>query len=498
APKKTTPPAPDCTARPGKEEIMFEKRKRKYNYRRKGSRRIAVIITIAVLAAAVLAVAGIAFYRYTHPLNLRSTIVEHELMKPFDPWENVKDVYFGKKDDVKIQSETNVEQIGDYPVIYTYRGHKYDVTVRVRDTTPPALKVHPYTTDLTEDIKPEYFVEQADDATEVTLRFKDEKIPDTEGTFDVTVIAEDSSGNRTEETAVLTRVKDTTAPVLEGIGDVEVLQGQTCDFSQNVTVKDDLDPAPQFSVDSEQVDFTVPGTYEVTYTVRDRSGNEDTIVRKVTVKADPDYERKIVYLTFDDGPSDNTEKVLDILKEYNVKGTFFVTGNNQKKNGVLKRIIQEGSAIGLHTYTHDYAKVYASEDAYFSDLQKMSDMVKEVTGTESHIIRFPGGSSNVVSAKYTPGLMTVLTKKVQEKGYQYFDWNCDSTDASGNNVPVETLIKNATSSNAKHINILMHDTDAKDTTVEALPKIIEYYRDKGYAFEPLTTDSPAVHHKVNN
>nr|WP_294495140.1 polysaccharide deacetylase [uncultured Mediterraneibacter sp.] len=460
-------------------------------------KRIFIRLIIAIAAISILAAAAVIAYRYTHPLRLQSTTVEHELMEPFDPWENVKDIYFGGRDDVKVHSETNTGQIGDYPVTYTCRGKKYNVTVQVRDTTPPTLKVHPYTTDLTEEVKPEQFAGKATDVTPVTLSFKGE-VPDREGTFDITVLATDTSGNRTEKTASFTRVKDTEAPALQGIDDVELLQGQTCDFNQGVTVTDDLDPQPQFSVNADQVDFTVPGTYEVTYTVKDRSGNEAALTRKVTVKEDKNYNRKIVYLTFDDGPSDNTERVLDILKEYNVKATFFVTGNNPKKNGVLKRIVQEGSVIGLHTYTHDYAKVYSSEEAYFDDLKKISDMVKEVTGTESHIIRFPGGSSNVVSAKYTPGLMTVLTQKVQDKGYQYFDWNCDSTDASGNNVPVETLVKNATSCTAKHINILMHDTDAKDTTVEALPQIIQYYRDRGYAFEPLTVDSATVHHKVNN
>ena len=154
--------------------------------------------------------------------------------------------------------------------------------------------------------------------------------------------------------------------------------------------------------------------------------------------------------------------------------------------------------VALHTYTHDYAKVYASEEAYFDDLQKISDMVKEETGVESRLIRFPGGSSNTVSKQFSPGLMSKLTKEVQKKGYQYFDWNCDSTDASGNNVPAKTLVKNATSSTARHINILMHDTDAKETTVEALPDIIKYYRSQGYAFEALTIDSYPAHHSVNN
>ena len=211
-----------------------------------------------------------------------------------------------------------------------------------------------------------------------------------------------------------------------------------------------------------------------------------------------DDDDKVVYLTFDDGPSENTGEILDILKEKNAKATFFVTGNNQEHDDMIKRAFSEGHSIGLHTYTHDYATVYASEDAYFADLQKVSDLVESITGTKSMIIRFPGGSSNTVSAKYVKGLMTTLTKAVRDKGYQYFDWNCDSTDASGNNVPVEKLVSNATSCTANHVDILMHDTDAKDTTVQALPQIIDYYRSQGYTFKGLTVDSVAAHHGVNN
>ena len=342
------------------------------------------------------------------------------------------------------------------------------------------------------------FVKETKDLTEVSVRFKEQGAWDKEGTYDVEIAATDTSGNETVGTTTLTRKKDTTPPVVQGADNVEVMQGKTIDFEDGVTVTDDMDPKPHFSVNSDQVDFATPGTYEVIYTTKDRSGNEETTVRKVTVKKDESYDKKIVYLTFDDGPSENTEKILDILKKYNAKGTFFVTGNNKEYNNSLKRIVEEGSTVALHTYTHDYAKVYASEEAYFDDLQKIFDMVKDVTGVESKVIRFPGGSSNTVSKQYCPGLMTTLTKAVQEKGFQYFDWNCDSTDASGNHVAVDKLVSNATSSSAQQINILMHDTAAKDTTVEALPKIIEHYKSQGYSFEALTVDSYPVHHSVNN
>lgn len=474
------------------------KRHKKHLTRKKNPKAFMIKAALITLLFLGLAASGILIYLYTHPVILKDSVVRHELMEPFDPWENIRHLFFAGRKDVDIQSEADITKPGEYPVTYICRGHKYTATVKVEDTTPPVLKVHPYTTDLVEEITPEKFVEKTDDLTEVTLSFKNPAAWDTEGTYNVEIAATDTSGNETVETAQLIRKKDVTPPVVQGVGNIEVMQGKTADFEEGVTVTDDMDPDPHFSVNSDQVDFTTPGTYEVTYTTKDRSGNEATTVRKVTVKKNRDYNRKVVYLTFDDGPSAHTDKILDILNQYNAKATFFVTGNNRKHNDVLKRICDQGSVVALHTYTHDYAQVYSSEEAYFDDLQKISDMVKEETGIESRLIRFPGGSSNTVSRQYSPGLMSKLTKEVQKRGYQYFDWNCDSTDASGNNIPAKTLVKNATSSTAQHINILMHDTDAKGTTVEALPDIIKYYRSHGYAFEALTIDSYPAHHSVNN
>lgn len=474
------------------------KQKRKTIRMRKKQRKKTIYIASAVVLLLLLAAAGLFIYRFTHPIQLKDTIVNHELMEPFDPWDNVKQLYFTDRSDVTVKSDTDISRVGNYTVTYICKGKEYKTTVKVADTTPPELSVHPCTTDLAAEITPEMFVDSTSDATDVTVKFKDPEDWSSEGTYDIQISATDTSGNETIAETSLTRKKDTAAPEIQGIDSMEILQGRSADFQDGVTVTDDLDPEPHFTVNADSVDMTTPGTYDVTYTTKDRSGNTSTVDRKVTVKADPSYDQKIVYLTFDDGPSENTGKILDILKQYNAKGTFFVTGNNKKYNHLLKRAVDEGNAVALHTYSHDYAKVYASEKAYFDDLQKISDMVREVTGVESKIIRFPGGSSNTVSKKYSPGLMTRLTKAVQEKGYQYFDWNCDSTDASGNHVAVDKLVANATSSSAKHINILMHDTAAKGTTVTALPRIIEHYKSQGYSFQALTTESYPVHHSVNN
>lgn len=257
-------------------------------------------------------------------------------------------------------------------------------------------------------------------------------------------------------------------------------------------------------VNTKHVKFDKLGKYKVIYTAKDRSGNKVVKERIIKVVEKKDIgtlqqsNEKIVYLTFDDGPSENTQKILDILDRYNVKATFFVTGENQKYNYLIQEAHKRGHTIGLHTYCHDYKTVYTSVDAYFDDLNKIGNMVKDLIGFVPRYIRFPGGSSNTISRKYSQGIMTILSKEVINRGYQYYDWNGDSTDASGNNVPVSKLIANATSSKANNINILFHDTKAKSTTVEALPAIIENYLARGYRFEAINDNSFVPHQGINN
>ena len=208
---------------------------------------------------------------------------------------------------------------------------------------------------------------------------------------------------------------------------------------------------------------------------------------------------KICYLTFDDGPSDNTLRILDVLAHYNIKATFFVTNYKYSKIEYLPQIHAAGHTIGLHTQSHDYAQIYKSVDAYFADLNAISAKVKELTGVDSKVIRFPGGGSNKISKSYYKGIMTILTRQVTEMGYTYFDWNVDSGDASGSlsaSKIAQNVIQGA--KNKTSICVLMHDTASKTTTVDALPAIIEGLAAQGYTFQPLTKDSYGYHHKVNN
>lgn len=206
---------------------------------------------------------------------------------------------------------------------------------------------------------------------------------------------------------------------------------------------------------------------------------------------------KTIYLTFDDGPSPNTPRIISILNSYGIKATFFV--KNTSYNDYMKDIVNNGNVIALHSYTHDYKTIYSSDEAFYQDLQNISDLVYLQTGVRSNIMRFPGGGSNTVSKKYSPGIMTRLTQGVAERGYIYFDWNCSSGDAMKNTVPKETIVASCKKvPSANNVIVLLHDTGAKNTTVEALPEIIEYYLSCGYTFSTITADTPPVHHKVNN
>ena len=205
---------------------------------------------------------------------------------------------------------------------------------------------------------------------------------------------------------------------------------------------------------------------------------------------------KTVYLTFDDGPSYLTPQVLDILDSYGIKATFFVTAQNPDYFGLIKEAYDRGNTIALHSYTHEYDQIYASVDAFFEDLDQIAAVVQEQIGYVPCFIRFPGGASNGVSRHYCEGIMTALSQEVQARGYQYWDWNAATGD--GESVTTEESIANALSAESQTIVLLCHDGELKETTVEALPAIIEGFQERGYVFKPIDRTSTVVHHEIFN
>lgn len=206
---------------------------------------------------------------------------------------------------------------------------------------------------------------------------------------------------------------------------------------------------------------------------------------------------KTIYLTFDDGPSANTESVLDTLDKYNCKATFFVTGQNPDYYSWIKEAYRRGHTIGLHTMYHDYDACYASPESYWRDMDAIGQVVKEQIGYVPCFIRFPGGASNTISANYSEGIMTYLSEDVQARGYQYYDWSLSCGDGADLSVE-ETIAAGCQDTDEENIVYLLHDGSAKASTAEALPSIIEYYQARGYSFEALDRSSLAYHHQVQN
>ncbi len=263
----------------------------------------------------------------------------------------------------------------------------------------------------------------------------------------------------------------------------------------------DVDLTSRVQVSGE-VNTMEPGSYIVTYTVTDDAGRSTTLRRTVIVEPakQPEVvqpEGKVIYLTFDDGPSAHTEKLLAVLAKYNVKATFFVVGTNSNLGSRLKAIADGGHSIGLHSMTHEFSEIYASEEAFLEDLYSLQDLVYQHTGVKTTLMRFPGGTSNTVSANYCKGIMTQLAKTVTDLGFQYFDWSVDSKDAGGAKT-AEEVFQNVVKGigKSKTAYVLQHDT--KSYSVEAVEKIIQWGLENGYTFLPLTPESPAYHHGTNN
>ena len=210
--------------------------------------------------------------------------------------------------------------------------------------------------------------------------------------------------------------------------------------------------------------------------------------------ADP---KKIIYLTFDDGPGRYTEELLKILDDHKVLATFFVTAAYKDYQDLIGKEYNAGHSVGVHTATHEYSEIYASTDAYWADFNKMQDIIQEQTGCRTDIFRFPGGASNTVSANYSKGIMSELAKQSSEKGYIYVDWNVTSGDA-GDTTDSEVLYQNMMKGIHTYENSFILCHDIKDFTIATMDRFITDALKEGYTFLPITSESRTCHHGINN
>lgn len=327
------------------------------------------------------------------------------------------------------------------------------------------------------------------------------------GDYEVKYTVSDSSDNKTEETRTV-HVTDTTAPeiVLKGDDCVMIKKGDKYE-EPGYTAEDncDGDITDNVTVSGDKVDTDTVGKYTINYEVEDSSGNKGSASRVVRVYAPASNVNanavnpgdKVIYLTFDDGPGEYTSQLLDILDKYNVKVTFFVTNTHPDYQNLIAEEAKRGHTVAIHSASHNYGKIYSSENAYFDDLDEMNSIIKAQTGNEASIIRFPGGSSNAVSKKYCKGIMTQLVNDVTARGLLYCDWNVSSGDA-GETKNTDTVVQNVISGVQQHNVSVVLQHDIKGFSVNAVERIIQWGLSEGYTFLPLTTSSPMVHHGINN
>ena len=320
---------------------------------------------------------------------------------------------------------------------------------------------------------------------------------DVPGTYTVFYTVADAAGNTTTAQRTVI-VKDMTPPVLTLLGDEVVEMTIGYEFEEpGFTAIDnsDGDLAEQVVVETD-LNIYLPGTYTVTYTVTDAAGNTATATRSVVMyEIQAQVSGGIIYLTYDDGPSGYTSQLLDLLDSYGVKATFFVVDTGY--GGTMARAANAGHTIAIHSASHNYDKIYASEEAFFNDLYYMQSIIQSNTGQTPMMIRFPGGSSNSVSY-FNPGIMSRLVELVEEKGFRYFDWNVSSNDAGGVThgwAEVAYNVIRGVSTRGTSV-VLMHDSYGM--CIRATERIIQWGLANGYTFAALTYGGPGCHHGVRN
>lgn len=414
--------------------------------------------------------------------------------------------HFGENltESIKITHSIDLNKVGSYEVIYTLKHSFYKIKkkriVKVVDHKKPTIVLEG---EQEVNICPNSeFQEIGYTATDEYDGDITDKVKIKRKKGEVIYSVKDSSGNMYSITRKVNKI-DKTKPEITLKGNSTMYLTPDDTFKEpGYTASDNCSgDITDKVVVSGNVKVGKLGTYILTYEVEDDSKNKITVERKVIIsaKTDPNsgvIKPGVIYLTFDDGPSNvTTGDILNVLKEEGIKATFFVTNNGP--DYLIKRMYDEGHTVALHTASHNYAKLYKSDEAYFEDLKIVSDRVKRITGHTSKIVRFPGGSSNTISRRYNNGIMSRLSEELFNRGYRYYDWNIDSNDAS-NARTKEAVYRNVTthlSKNKANV-VLMHDI--KTATRDAIRDIIRYGKENGYTFERIDMDTHMVRQKINN
>lgn len=483
--------------------MSSKKRKTKKKNKKKNNKKTYIILIVVI---SILALLGTSMYLFIPRYFEKKTISKLEIGYNTTFTYPYGEVRYGnliksKTLKPKIIGEVDTSKIGVYKVKYIFKGgYEFTQEVHVVDKKSPEIT-------LNQDVK----ICPNGDIKDLNIKAVDEYDGDLTSRVETSVkdnvlyvSVTDSSGNKETATVALKLLNEAGPTIkLNGNSDLVLKVGETYK-EQGVKATDLCDGDIEVKA-SGSVNTKKEGTYKITYVAKNSSGKEAKVERTVKViqarqASAPNPKNlvgaKVIYLTFDDGPSKHTSRLLDVLKKYNVKATFFVTGYGS--DSMIKREYDEGHTIGLHTYTHEYCKVYKNVDAYFADLNKIQNRVKRITGFTPKYIRFPGGSSNTVSKGCDGGkkIMSQLVKEVEKRGYVYFDWNVVSGDAGWTTSTDKVYNYVVKALKANYSIVLQHDS--KGYSVDAVERIIKYGLKNGFTFKKIDDSTPVVHHRVSN
>lgn len=401
------------------------------------------------------------------------------------------------------EGSVDTGKLGEYSIRYTAsvlgRETHAERRVTVVDTTPPVIELK-----HSEGYQPSWFTgyeEEGYTAADNCDGDLTDKVQRTELEDKVIYTVKDSSGNETSVERLIEYSISTPTISLNGEADMYMTASMSFSEPGYRAMDSKGNDLTEYVCVSGSVCPYVPGTYELTYAISNERGDTASAKRTVTVvpAERPEVEKpsqKTIYLTFDDGPGPYTGELLDILAAYDVKATFFVTGIDSRYSDMIGRAYREGHSIGVHTYTHDYSSVYASEQAYFDDFNAVEELIYEQTGSYTSLFRFPGGSSNTVS-RFNPGIMSRLSAAMQDMGYRYFDWNVSSGDAGETTVTREVVNNIISGCIGKTASVVLQH-DIKNYSVNAVEDVILWGLANGYRFAALDMTSYEAHHGIAN
>ena len=402
---------------------------------------------------------------------------------------------------VSIESNLDNTKVGTYEVKYILKYYLFKITkvrnVEVYESEAPIITLEGDTL---------YYVCPSSNYEEAGYKAYDNYDLDITSKVKVSVLndtyiyeVEDSSHNKTKverkiiyediKPPIITLEENKSIMVGESFIDAGYKAYDNClgDITSEVKVTNNVDTS---KVGHYKVYYEVSDGYNSTVMERDVFVYNKAILGTVNTPG-------VIYLTFDDGPSNNTKRLLDILDKYDVKVTFFVVPKISELRYLIKEEYERGHAIGIHSMSHNYSSIYTSDDALLNDIKMANEVVKEQTGSYTYLYRYPGGSSNTVSRSYSKGIITRTSSILHDMGYHYFDWNISSGDAGGT-LSTSVVYNNVIShlSKSRSNVVLMHDTQG--FSVDAVEDIIQYGISNGYTFAPLSLEVYEVHHGIAN